>query len=45
MAVIEGDIETDRDAERIRAKGVPAIQIATYDIRQGIAVHIACGYR
>jgi len=23
MGVIEGDIETDRDAERIRAKGVP----------------------
>jgi hydrogenase nickel incorporation protein HypB len=29
MAVIEGDIETDRDAERIRAKGVPARQITT----------------
>jgi hydrogenase nickel incorporation protein HypB len=29
MAVIEGDIETERDAERIRAKGVPARQITT----------------
>ncbi|MFQ6037551.1 MAG: hydrogenase nickel incorporation protein HypB [Candidatus Aminicenantales bacterium] len=29
MAVIEGDIETDRDAERIRAKGIPAWQIVT----------------
>jgi len=29
MAVIEGDIETDRDAERIRKKGVPAWQITT----------------
>ena len=29
MAVIEGDIETERDAERIRAKGVPAWQITT----------------
>jgi len=29
MAVIEGDIETDLDAERIRAKGVPAWQITT----------------
>ena len=29
MAVIEGDIETERDAERIRAKGVPAWQIIT----------------
>ena len=24
LAVIEGDIETERDAERIRRKGVPA---------------------
>lgn len=29
MAVIEGDIETELDAERIRAKGIPAWQIAT----------------
>jgi hydrogenase nickel incorporation protein HypB len=29
MAVIEGDIETERDSERIRAKGIPAWQIIT----------------
>ncbi|HYA49462.1 MAG TPA: hydrogenase nickel incorporation protein HypB, partial [Burkholderiales bacterium] len=29
MAVIEGDIETERDAERIRARGVAAWQITT----------------
>lgn len=29
LAVIEGDIETDRDAARIIAKGVPAWQITT----------------
>lgn len=29
MAVIEGDIETERDADRIRAKGIPAWQITT----------------
>jgi hydrogenase nickel incorporation protein HypB len=29
MAVIEGDIETERDAERIRAKGILAWQIIT----------------
>jgi len=29
MAVIEGDIETERDAERIRAKGIIAWQIMT----------------
>jgi len=29
MAVIEGDLETDHDAARIRAKGVPAVQITT----------------
>jgi hydrogenase nickel incorporation protein HypB len=29
MAVIEGDIETERDAERIKAKGIPAWQIIT----------------
>jgi len=35
MAVIEGDLETENDAARIRAKGVPAIQIAT-----GSACHL-----
>ena len=29
IAVIEGDLETENDAERIRAKGITAIQIAT----------------
>lgn len=29
IGVIEGDIETDRDAQRIRAKGVPVIQLTT----------------
>ena len=29
IAVIEGDLETENDAQRIRAKGVEAIQIAT----------------
>ncbi len=29
MAVIEGDLETERDAERIRAKGVPVYQVTT----------------
>jgi hydrogenase nickel incorporation protein HypB len=29
LAVIEGDIETERDAGRIRAKGIPAWQIQT----------------
>jgi len=29
IGVIEGDLETENDAERIRAKGVPAIQITT----------------
>jgi hydrogenase nickel incorporation protein HypB len=29
IGVIEGDIETDRDAQRIRAKGVPVVQITT----------------
>lgn len=29
MAVIEGDLETDNDARRIRAHGVPAVQIST----------------
>jgi len=35
VAVIEGDLETENDALRIRAKGVPAIQIAT-----GSACHL-----
>lgn len=35
IAVIEGDLETENDAARIRAKGVPAIQIAT-----GSACHL-----
>ncbi len=30
LAVIEGDIETERDAERIRARGVQAWQITTH---------------
>ncbi len=29
IAVIEGDLETENDANRIRAKGVPAVQITT----------------
>lgn len=35
IAVIEGDLETENDAERIRRKGVPAIQIST-----GSACHL-----
>lgn len=35
IAVIEGDLETENDARRIRQKGVPAIQIAT-----GSACHL-----
>ncbi|MCG6984042.1 MAG: hydrogenase nickel incorporation protein HypB [Thiocapsa sp.] len=35
IAVIEGDLETENDALRIRAKGVPAVQIAT-----GSACHL-----
>ncbi len=35
IAVIEGDLETENDAERVRARGVPAIQIAT-----GSACHL-----
>ena len=35
IAVVEGDLETENDAERIRAKGVTAIQIAT-----GSACHL-----
>lgn len=29
IGVIEGDIETERDAERIRSKGVPVVQLTT----------------
>jgi len=29
IAVVEGDLETDNDAQRIRAKGVPAVQVTT----------------
>ena len=35
VAVIEGDLETENDAERIRNKGVPAVQIST-----GSACHL-----
>jgi len=35
IAVVEGDLETENDAERIRNKGVPAIQIST-----GSACHL-----
>ena len=35
IAVIEGDLETENDAQRIRAKGVTAIQITT-----GTACHL-----
>ncbi len=35
IAVIEGDLETENDAERIRKKGVPAVQITT-----GTACHL-----
>ena len=35
IAVIEGDLETENDARRIRAKGVPALQITT-----GTACHL-----
>jgi len=38
IGVIEGDIETERDAERIRAKGVAAVQITT-----GGACHLDAG--
>lgn len=38
IGVIEGDIETERDAERIRAKGVPVIQLTT-----GGACHLDAG--
>lgn len=35
IAVIEGDLETETDAQRLRARGVPAIQITT-----GSACHL-----
>jgi len=35
IAVIEGDLETENDARRIRARGVPAVQIST-----GSACHL-----
>jgi len=35
IAVVEGDLETDNDAARIRAKGAPAVQITT-----GSACHL-----
>lgn len=35
VAVVEGDLETENDAQRIRGKGVPAIQIST-----GSACHL-----
>ncbi len=35
FAVIEGDLETENDAQRIRDKGVPAVQIST-----GSACHL-----
>lgn len=38
MAVIEGDLETENDARRLRDKGVPAVQITT-----GSACHLDAG--
>jgi hydrogenase nickel incorporation protein HypB len=38
IAVVEGDLETENDAARIRAAGVPAIQIST-----GTACHLDAG--
>jgi len=35
IGVVEGDLETENDAERIRAKGIPAVQITT-----GSACHL-----
>jgi len=35
LAVVEGDLETENDAQRIRKKGVPAVQIST-----GSACHL-----
>jgi hydrogenase nickel incorporation protein HypB len=38
IGVIEGDLETENDAMRIRAKGIPAVQITT-----GQACHLDAG--
>lgn len=38
LAVIEGDLATENDADRIRAHGVPAVQITT-----GAACHLDAG--
>jgi len=38
MAVIEGDLETENDAARLRARGIPAVQITT-----GSACHLDAG--
>ncbi|MDQ0353467.1 hydrogenase nickel incorporation protein HypB [Rhodoplanes tepidamans] len=38
VAVIEGDLETENDAERIRRHGVPAVQIST-----GVVCHLDAG--
>lgn len=38
LMVIEGDLETENDAARIRARGVPAVQITT-----GSACHLDAG--
>jgi hydrogenase nickel incorporation protein HypB len=35
LAVVEGDLETENDAARVRAKGIPAVQITT-----GTACHL-----
>jgi hydrogenase nickel incorporation protein HypB len=35
FAVVEGDLETNRDADRLKAKGIPAVQIQT-----GSACHL-----
>ncbi len=35
IGVVEGDLETENDAERIRSKGIPAVQIST-----GSACHL-----
>jgi len=39
IGVVEGDLETENDAERIRNKGVPAVQIST-----GSAMSPRCPY-
>ncbi len=40
IGVIEGDLETENDAARIRAKGVPAVQITTGTACHLDAVHV-----